>query len=250
MSNWHPLDRLKQTLIARIPGTTEGMLDLEIINVVDQFYRRTNAWRWYTEFDLEEGETNYDFIAPPENATLVRVMWIRQRDTSYLPAETVDDSDTATGVTGRGRITADRSTAAQEVIYEPDRTVGTGAALRYAIFFPQYISVTLPVTQQALQYPIQTELALTVNVEHCCVDGCTSIEVPDWHYSHFFEAWLYGVQASMMSQIAKPYTNMDMAKVYTRSFRERVSFHKQESNRGRVYDRPMWRYPRGGFITT
>lgn len=246
-----PMDRLKTTIRVRCPGTTDGMIDLEVVNTVDSFFRRTNAWRWAVSFDLQEGETDYG-IAPPENSVLVRVMRMVIAGQPVLPV--TDSSGAAGSQLGRGRITEDRHyDPTVGSIYEPDRVINQAQAgptplLRYAIFFPQYLSITLPPDSEMAKYPMDGEIALTINPGHCC-DDCSLIDLPEWMYDHFFEAWLHGVQASLMSQISKPYSNAVMAEYHGRKFRMLCGFHKQEADRGRFYDTPRWRYPRqGGWI--
>lgn len=249
--SYDPLDRLKQTIKVRVPGTTDAMIDLEIVNTIDAFFHRTNAWRWSTTFNFVEGETQYD-ITPPENAALVRVMSMIWQDRPVLPIATA--SDDPTGRSGRGRITEDRHFADQNAsIYQPDRVVTQGAGddqkLRYAIFFPQYIEMSLAPDDSYIEHPVFAQLALTINVATCCED-CSLIDLPDWMYQHFHEAWLHGVQSSLMSQISKPYTNPVMSEYHGRKFRQAMAFAKQEADRGLTYDVQRWRFPRGGFITS
>jgi len=237
-----PLDRLRQTLKVRVPGTTDGMIDLEIVNTIDAFYHRTNAWRWKTTFDYTEEGGTYDFVNPPENSKLVRIMSMVSGGQPVLADETTAG---ASGRTGSGKLVEDRHETVN-AIYEPDRVITQGASLRYAIFYPQYMTLTIPPESTAVRYPIVAELALTINAEACCED-CGAIDVPDWHYQHFHEAWLHGVQSSLMSQISKPYSNPVMAEYHGRKFRMAQAFHKQEADRGLLHDVQRWRYPRGGW---
>jgi hypothetical protein len=240
-----PLDRLKQTLKVRVPGTTDAMIDLEVVNTIDAFFHRTNAWRWRTAFDYREGELGYD-INPPENSALVRVMSMVSGGQPVLPYQS--STDATSGRSGSGRLVEDRH-GPDTSIYEPDRVIknaGTDGTLRYAIFFPQYISISIPSDDTTVRYPIEAELALSINAETCCED-CSLIDLPSWMYQHFHEAWLHGVQSSLMSQISKPYSNPVMAEYHGRKFRMHCGYAKQEADRGLLFDVQRWRYPRAGW---
>lgn len=250
-STCDPTDRLMATLRARIPGATDAMLDLELINVIDEFFRRTNAWRYEDDIDLEENVLSYS-ITPPENAVMVRVMAMMHGGQPMAPF--VGDTTSGTGFSSRQRIVADQMWAIDDPVlpaaakYAPDQTIEQSNVLRYAIFYPEFIAVNLPPSKQAAEHPVHAILALTINPAICDC-GCGGLDLPEWMWNTFHQAWLDGVQLNMLSQISKPYSNPVMAEYHGRRFRARMAFHKQESERGFIYDRPVWRFPRGGFIT-
>lgn len=66
-------DRLLQTLRTQIPGVTDDMLSIQLFNVIDEFFRRTNAWRHTDEMPLEEDVSEYVFPVP-SGATIVRAI--------------------------------------------------------------------------------------------------------------------------------------------------------------------------------
>jgi len=250
-SCYHPIDRLMATLRSRLPGAIDPLIDLEIINVIDEFFRRTNAWRWQTVIGFVEGEQRYD-LDVPENTQFVRVMKAIRWGSSV--AEAIDDSSGGSSTAqGRGRLTADELHPDGDAEYFPNRTVTQSGTLRYAIFYPDYLSVNLPPTAQDVQHPITIEMAISIDPLQCVPKddslACSGLEIPEWMYDTFFRAWVDGVQASMMSQISKPYSNPEAAKYHGRRFRNQMAYHKQEADRGFVYERRSWRFPSGGFIT-
>ena len=56
-----PTDRLLQTLKVHVPGVTDDMLNLELFNVMDEFFRRTSAWQYRSDITLVEDITEYGF---------------------------------------------------------------------------------------------------------------------------------------------------------------------------------------------
>jgi len=66
-------ERLLQTLRTQIPGVTDDMLNLQLFNVIDEFFRRTNAWQHYDDIPLQENIQQY-VIPVPSGAVIVRAM--------------------------------------------------------------------------------------------------------------------------------------------------------------------------------
>jgi len=244
-----PLDRLLSSLRTRVPGVTDAMLHQETANVVDEFFRRTNAWRYHAVFDLTEGEERYD-LDPPENSVMVRVIRMESAGQPVRPYDA--DGEGGAGRGARGIIPADEfhdEVSPGTAVYYPDRTVirdqGAGPVLRYAIYYPTYVTISLP-SAEAAKHPMDMVLALSINLNASC--DLFDFELPEWMYTAFFRDWLDGTQATLMSQISKPYSNPVMAEYHGRRFRSHMAFHKQEADRGFIYNAPRWRYPRGGFI--
>lgn len=250
-STCDPTDRLMATARSRLPGSTDADLNLELLNVVDEFFRRTNAWRYEDNIALSENVLEYA-ITPPENALLVRVLNMIHGGQPMAPY--LGDTSSGTGFSSRQRLTADGSWPIDDpdlpaaAKYVPDQTIEQSNVLRYSIFWPEFIAVNLPPSEAATEKPIHAILALTINPSVCSND-CSGLDLPDWMWGTYHEAWLEGLQLRLMSQISKPYTNPVMAEYHGRRFRARMAFHKQEAERGFIYDRPTWRFPRGGFIT-
>jgi hypothetical protein len=249
-STCDPTDRLMSTLRVRLPGATDAALDLELINVLDRFFRRTNAWRHEDDIKLIENVTDYS-ITPPENSVMVRVMQIFHGQQPVSPYYA--DTSSGTGFSSRQRIVADQMwsmddpTLPAAAKFDPDQVIEQSNVIRYAIFYPEYIAVNLP-SEEAVEKPVHVIMSLSINPS-VCENGCGGLDLPEWMWHMYHDAWAHGVQAEMMSQISKPYTNPVMAEYHGRIFRNKMAFHKQEADRGFIHDRPTWRFPRGGWIT-
>lgn len=245
MSACEPLDRLMNTLRMRVPGSTDAGLQLELFNTIDEFFRRTNAWRWLTDVAMTQGQLTYP-IFPPAGTALVRMLYVQQNGRPIAPM-----TDTSSGpvVSQRGRFPGDHLFPDGDAAWDPDRTVTEGAILRYAIYFPTYVTLDIPPSADAVQYPLQMALALTLAMS-CLEEDCGDWGLEPWMYERFFEDWLDGAQGRMMSQIAKPYTNVVAAGYHLKRFRNAMAFAKQEARRGFTYGTPSWRYPRGGFMSS
>ena len=88
------------------PGVTDAMINLELFNVMDEFFRRTNAWRYAQDIELTE-ELDYP-LAVPAGATIVRALGVTHKGFPLTPASTGGGGTDIT-VGGVGAITPRRS---------------------------------------------------------------------------------------------------------------------------------------------
>jgi hypothetical protein len=244
MSACEPLDRLLGTLRMRVPGSTDAGLTLELFNTIDEFFRRTNAWRWLTDVNLTQGQLTYP-IYPPSGTALVRMLYVAQNG---RPIPAAGDAASGPVISQRGRFPGDTLFPDGDAAFDPDRVVNEGAVMRYAIYFPTYVTIDIPPSADAVQYPLQMALALTLAGSAIECD-CGDWGLEEWMFDTFFEDWLDGTQGRMFSQIAKPYSNIAGATYHLKRFRQAMAYRKQEARRGFSYNTPSWRYPQGGFIT-
>jgi len=68
--------------------------------------------------------------------------------------------------------------------------------------------------------------------------------VPDWIVESYNDTLLNGVMFRMMSQVAKPYSNLQLGVAHGQFFKQGISQARAESDRGRVQGAQMWTYPR------
>jgi hypothetical protein len=235
-----PMDRILQTLKVRVPGSTDAILAVELYNVLDQFFRKTNAWQYKQLVQLAHGVDEYP-IFPPSNSNLVRVMSMTQNG---RPIPAAASGQPGQAVTQRGSLLADAFATDGDPLYHPDKTVSEGAVLRYAIYWPTYITIDIPASQDATKYPLEVTLALSL-ASKCLESDCGEWDLDEWMYDRYALDWIEGVQAAMMSQIAKPWTNPNMAMHHGKVFRQRMMFAKQEAMRGFTYNAQRWRFPGG-----
>lgn len=62
----------------------------------------------------------------------------------------------------------------------------------------------------------------------------------------WYDAILYGVMGRMMSQIAKPYTNLPVAATRLRQFKGKITEGRDIASRGSTFSPTPWRFPRFG----
>src|SRR4051812_23663902 len=75
MSTCAQSDRLLQTLTVEAPGAPKELINLQLFNVMDEFFRRTQTWKYENQIQLTENITEYD-LALPVNAAMVRVLGV------------------------------------------------------------------------------------------------------------------------------------------------------------------------------
>ena len=242
-SSCAPTDRLLQSLKAHVPGVGDPLLQLEIFNVMDEFFRRTSAWRYANDIELKEDTTEYD-LAVPTGAVVVRAMQVAHNGVP-VPA-----AGTTGGVTmnSLGRLAPDLVFPDGDAEFEPDASDLAGGVFSYAIYRPDFLTVTAPPDEEQRKYPLAVILALSV--ERSCLEcDCGDWAVEDWAWDMFFSAWLDGTLGRLYAMPAKPWAAPQQAVYHAKRFRNAMALHKQVSNRGYAYGRaarPM--FPRSGWI--
>jgi hypothetical protein len=231
-------ERLMINLRAALAGATDELIKLQLFNVVDEFFRRTNVWKQDAEINLTEGERDYALIMPP-NTTVVRMLSV-----SHNGAGVPSQSQITAIVSGAGILPADVLFPDSDAVYLPDFTdKGPDDIFSYAIYRPDYVTIA-SVDAQAAQYPLKVSYALTV-AKGCVECDCEDWSIPDWMYDMFFTEWQSGVLGAMYLMPAKPWTNERAGIMHSRRWRNAMGFRKQEQqNGGFQYNTPAWRFPR------
>lgn len=242
MTSCTPMDRLQQSLLVHAPGSTEAIIRLELFNVLDEFFRRTSAWRYVAQIDLEENVLEYS-MALPADATFVRMMGVSHNGMP-VPAAAVPGS-TQTAV---GRIAPELTFPDGDASFAPDLTDLAGGVFSYAIYRPEFISVTRPPTPEQVSYPMLATMALSI-ARGCLECECGDWQLEDWMYDMFFQDWYEGGLGRLYAMASKPWSSEKLAIYHGKRFRVAMAQRKQEANRGFVYARPGWRYPKtGGWV--
>jgi len=70
-------------------------------------------------------------------------------------------------------------------------------------------------------------------------------EFPEWILNKYMAVILDGLLGRMLSQVAKPYSSVQMAQYHMRRFTDGTSFAGVEADRQNVYRAQNWRFPRG-----
>lgn len=237
MANMDLMDRLLATLRVRIPGVTQEALNLELFNVLDEFFKKTSAWHWETSVPLIALTQDYP-IFPPSGSDLVQVLGAEYRGKIVAPTST----DEGSTVQQQGRLVGTSLPPDFDAIFQPAVTTSPGGVFRYSLFFPKYVTLSIPPDENAAQYPFRMMLALTLNYE-VLEDEPNEWPLEEWMFGTFHQAWEDGVQARFFSMIAKPWTNPNMAAYHAKRFRNHMAKAKQVSARGYTYNVPNWRFP-------
>lgn len=70
-------------------------------------------------------------------------------------------------------------------------------------------------------------------------------DVPDWIYVKYQQGIQDGVLAYMMSQPAKPYSNLNLARVHLARFNSVIAQASSDAQHGNLFRGQAWRFPQG-----
>jgi len=245
MTSCAPLDRLIQTITVECPGVTEELITLQLFNVVDEFFRRTSAWRYYEDITLEEGKSDYVYSVPSD-AAIVRTLAVSHNGIPMRPAASQYGSG-GSGITqsSLGVLIPEMTFPDGDASFLPAQTdLDTPSGLfSYAIYRPDYIQITVAPDAEAIRFPLNVCLALTV-AKQCLECECGDWPLEEWMYDMFFQDWLDGALGRLLAMNAKPWVNVTMAAYHGKRFRSAMAFRKQEAMHGFNYATPAWRFPR------
>jgi len=237
-----PTDRLMQTLKVHVPGVTDPMLQIEVFNVMDEFFRRTSAWRYRTDIDLEANVSEYSF-ATPADSEVVRMLGVVHNGQPLI-GRPVGGTGGGFTQTSLGTLLPDLTFPDGDASYVPAVSdLQPTGMFTYAIYRPNYISVAAAPSAADVSYPLQADLALTV-AQTCLECDCGDWLLPDWMYPMFFQDWLDGTLGRLYGMPAKPWANATIAAYHAKRFRNKMAFRKQEAIRGYAYNLAAWRFPR------
>jgi hypothetical protein len=230
-----------QTLKVSVPGVTDELLNVYLFNVLDEFFRRTNAWQFRDEIELIENTYEYPFDVPG-NTQVVRLLGVEHNNVPIAPTASIGAVQKALGTIEPEMVFPDGDT---QVHYTQSDIDSTTNIFSYAIYRPNYITITGLPDAEARRTPMRTVAAITL-ASSCleCAD-CGEWSVEDWMWDMFFDAWLNGMQSRLYGMPAKPWTNATLATYHGKRFRNKLAYHKQEAMRGFTYNTPTWRFPRG-----
>lgn len=232
-----PSDRLMQSLLVNVPGATEDILKLQLFNVVDEFFKRTMAWRYEIDVELEPGIVEYSY-GLPGNSHMVRVVGATHNSMQVATAQSQVIQRSL------GSLAPEQTFPDGDATFSPDVIDLTPSdAFTYAIYRPDYIYVSGVGTEQA-KFPLKLIMALTVT-RGCLECDCGDWPFDEWMWDTYFQDWYDGVLGRMYAMPAKPWSSDKHATFHGKKFRNHMASRKQEANRGFVYNVPNWRFPRG-----
>ena len=238
-----PTDRIMQTLRTRVGGATDPMLELELFNTIDEFLRRTMAWKEEESVIPSDGVDEYP-IPVPADSTLVRVIGVAYNGAPVIPNSTSSAiTQSSTGILVPEMTFPDGD--ANFVPFRTDLDQATGL-FSYSLFKPNYISVSNQPTPVG-DYPLVMTVVLSVSMSCLECDSCGDWAIPEWMYEMYFQDWTDGTLARLYGMPNKPWSNLGLAQYHLKRFRNEMAFRKQEAMRGFAYNVPTWRFPRSGW---
>ena len=240
MSACIPADRLVQTLLVQVPGVTNDMLNIQMFNVIDEFLRRTNAWKEDADVDLEVGVPTYG-MPVPAGTSLIRVIGVSHNGQPLVSA--------GAGITRQsiGKLTPEEIFPDGDTSYEPSETDLAAGTFSYAVYAPEYITTSVATDEEAVKYPLKVTMALSIG-STCLEFECGDWAIPEWMWDTYFQSWLDGTLSRLYAMPAKPWSSAVLGVYHGKKFRSTMAFHKQEAQRGFTYATPNWRFPRRGWV--
>ena len=234
-------DRILQTLRVNAPGVTDAMLNLQMFNVIDEFLRRTNAWQYLQDIELEEDTYQYD-VATPAGSVVVRWLGVSHKGIPLVSSA----AQAGATVSSMGTLLPEQTFPDGDSRYIPaatDLNVGTGV-FSYTIYRPNYISIGSAPSAEDIKHPLVVALSLSLD-KGCMEQDCGDWEVPEYMWDAYFQDWVDGTLGRLYAMPAKPWSAPTQALYHSRRFRNQMAYRKQESLRGFVFGIPAWRFPRG-----
>lgn len=229
-----PADRILQSAKSRVPGVTDPTATLELFNAIDEFLRYTMAWREESPIVLHAG-LEYD-LPVPAGASLVRIIKVTHNGIPVAAAGSSGITQSSIGV-----LNPDLTFVDGDVEFAPFEADIVGGLFTYAVYRPDFITITSPPTADQMQHPLVVVVALSVS-DQCLEIDANDWQLPDWMWDMFFTNWFDGLCSKLFSMPAKPWSNEKLAVYHGKRWRNAMAFRKQEANRGFVYGSPGWRF--------
>lgn len=206
-----PVDRLMQTIRVHVPGVPEETIKLELFNVMDEFFRRSSAWRAENEITLLADTTEYD-IDTPVGATVVRALSATHNGLPVKP-------------------------------FDPALGLLTSGVLSYAVQEPDVLLIASAPANEQLSFPLKVVFAYSVHRDALEIDP-GDWQLDDWMYDTFFNDWKNGTFAALYGMPNKPWSNPTLGVFHGRKFNQAVAQRTREARNGFVYAPVGWRYNR------
>jgi len=207
------LTRLMTNCRVHLPGALDTALQLELFNVLDDFFQSTNIWQEDITFQVTAGDTAY--LGAPAADTAV-IYYIEQSSVSNITRliGIVDDNNIP--VTG-------------------------------AMATPGEIILQLSPGNTAIY---TATVSLTVD-DPVAASGTNAgfPEFPAWVLDKYALGILAGVVSRMMVQPAKPYSNPALAKMHHQKYAQFLQRAKYEALHQNVNNGQNWQFPQA-FATT
>jgi len=189
-------DILINSVRARLPSALDGVVRLELQNVIKDFLSESNLYVDTIPINVVVGQTDYPIFSI--NGVINRLMTVADSYNNPVPSSLVPPTLTVQDFVVRLAIKP--STAAT---------------------FNAYVALTpdpsVPVDQS----------------------------IPDWVIAKYREGFEDGILARMMTQPAKPYSNMKLADYHGRKYRKAINLARNEALHAYKFRGQGWGFPQG-----
>lgn len=200
------IQRVFNNARVKLPGAVDDMLKLEFYNVLFEFFEGSNIWQ--------------ETISLPVNTT-----------TNIYDVDTCDVSQ----ITRLMGIVTSQTYSSINVL----GTMQTPGALVLK-FVPNQADTYLVTVAKTIIDPVHIKPTQST-VTDPLVYGMPNY--PEWVVDKYIQGFIDGLIGRMMSQVAKPYSNQQMAVYHLRKFQMWITTARNEANRQNVYGAQRWIYP-------
>lgn len=201
----------KNIALSRLPGALPDVVQAELLEVIDEFCRRSTAWREMVySLDITAADrTVTPVIGAGTQAEVIGILRVyynqmRLTDYSHVPYETT--ADNAAGYTAQ-------SDSPGVIVLSTIPTVSQTGVIDALVY-------AKPVDATAYLPTVLTD--------------------------QFYDYILYGLLGRMYSHQSRPYTNDKLALAYTRQYTSAITTARSMANRGFTGNAQNWTFPAFG----
>lgn len=223
--------RLNDMVRINCPGALDGIIRMEIFNVLKDFFQRTNAWLLELPVFITTATNDYQ-LETGQNVIVNRLMGLG-RLSSPLPQDGYWSSAYAPTCPPQ------YLTAAREQGTDPYfRTRRAGALLNPGVKCPILRIYENPSADE-------TWVAVVALNAGDPTDAEGFVSPPDWIMEKYLRYLASGVSCQLMLQPAKPYSSLPGAQYHGRKFNEGVGVARTEIRQMFNYSGQAWSFPGG-----
>lgn len=226
------LNRIIDTARIHCPGAGEGMMRLEIFNVLKQFFSRTNLWLFEMIVGIQRNSNDY-MLDSGQDAAITRLMSINRPRTQpplppvYLPTDPPQYLElwTVEGQYGTNEAINPLYSVPRDAIL---LNAGTKCPIMRIRWNPQADELWI--------------VTLTMNVSDPTDDEGMP-NVPDWIVDKYGECITDGVISKLMLQPGKPYSSQAGAAFHGRRHFQSIGQARQDARHMNTYGSQRWAFP-------
>ena len=237
------LARLNDMVRINCPGALDGVIRMELFNVLKEFFQKTNAWLLEVPIYITRTANDYE-INTGQNVIVNRLMALG-RSSSPLPSGGSWPPAYAPMCPPQYLSVASDNAAFIEAQTPSARTGRAGALLNPGS--------KCPILRIADNPSAEEMWVATLAVNTCDpTDPDGFVTPPDWIMEKYLRGLASGVTSALMLQPAKPYSSLPGAKYHGGKYNETVGLARTEIRHAFNYGGQAWRFPGGwrSYIST